>query len=144
MNFLQVAKSGLLSMFHIELVRLDQRELGSPNYLTPGRGTIRGSVIGNIGGEEKCVVEDNIIDVDAVVLPRKTWSGFGINNRLGVWKMMTIEEKTKITTAYERHRDGYVIDTYSEVLKTEQYKMYANDETTDKSYFFSSICLDMV
>ena len=34
MNFNKVVKSRLSSMFHIALVRLDQRDLGSPNCLT--------------------------------------------------------------------------------------------------------------
>ncbi|GMP26748.1 hypothetical protein CsSME_00003060 [Camellia sinensis var. sinensis] len=142
--------------------------------LLVGRGTRMGSVVGNARGEYTGVVGDDIIDMDAVVLHGNKWSGFGINNRLGVWKMMTVVEKAKITTAYKHHGDGLavmwgdstngvsvyftdvkalvrlssicgnVIDAYAELLKTEQHIMYANDETADKSYFFSSICLEMV
>ncbi|KAI7981324.1 hypothetical protein LOK49_Contig50G00001 [Camellia lanceoleosa] len=39
---------------------------------------------------------------------------------------------------------GNVIDAYTEVLKTEQLRMYGNDELANKSYFFNSMCLDMV
>ncbi|KAI8007143.1 hypothetical protein LOK49_LG07G00188 [Camellia lanceoleosa] len=138
--------------------------------LLAGRGTRMGSIVGNVGGEDIGVVRDDIINMDTVILHGNKWSKFGINNRLGVWKMMTVEEKAKITTAYERHEDevvmwgdstngvsvyftdvkalvrqssicGNVIDAYAELLKTEQHIMYANDKTTDKSYFFSSIFL---
>ncbi|KAL7197569.1 hypothetical protein ACSBR2_020163 [Camellia fascicularis] len=38
----------------------------------------------NVRGNENCVTGNVVIDVEAVVLPWKKWSGFGINNRLGV------------------------------------------------------------
>ncbi|KAI7979066.1 hypothetical protein LOK49_Contig528G00001 [Camellia lanceoleosa] len=41
-------------------------------------------------------------------------------------------------------RGDKVIDAYTEVLKTEQLRMYGNDELANKSYFFNSMCLDMV
>ncbi|KAI8008260.1 hypothetical protein LOK49_LG07G00789 [Camellia lanceoleosa] len=50
-----------------------------------------------------------IIDVVAVVVKGNKWSGFDINNRLGVWKMMTVEEKSKIKQGYERHGDRAVM-----------------------------------
>ncbi|KAI7996973.1 hypothetical protein LOK49_LG10G02505 [Camellia lanceoleosa] len=114
-----------------------------------------------------------IVDVDTVVVKGSKWSGFDINNRLGVWKMMTMEEKCKIKQEYDRHGDraviwedsvagvvvdftdvknlirqsslcGNVIDGYVELLKSEHVRMYGADELADKSYFFSSVCLDMV
>ncbi|KAI7995628.1 hypothetical protein LOK49_LG11G02882 [Camellia lanceoleosa] len=114
-----------------------------------------------------------IIDVDAVVVNGSKWSSFDINNRLGVWKMMTVEEKSKIKQGYDRHGDravmwedrdagvvvdftdvkniirqsavcGNVIDGYVELLKSEHVKMYGADGLDDKSYFFSSVCLDMI
>ncbi|CAL5403754.1 unnamed protein product [Camellia sinensis] len=86
---------------------------------------------------------------------------------------MTFEEKTKIKQAYDRNGDGAivwadgstgvtvdftdlkglvrqssirgnVIDAYTELLKTDQLKVLGNDDQADKSYFFSSVCLDMV
>ncbi|KAI7980917.1 hypothetical protein LOK49_Contig92G00013 [Camellia lanceoleosa] len=107
-------------------------------------------------------VKQAIIDVDDVVFPKRKWSRFDINNRLGVWKMMTVDEKTKITNTYDMHGDGavmwedvinavvvyfvdvknLVIDAYVELLKSDQLKMYGDDDLADKSYFFSS--LDMV
>ncbi|KAI7981813.1 hypothetical protein LOK49_Contig12G00016 [Camellia lanceoleosa] len=119
------------------------------------------------------VTNSGIIDVDAVVVKGSKWSGFDINNRLGVWKMMTVEEKCKIKQGYDRHGDravmwedryagvvvdftdvkniirqsavcGNVIDGYVELLKSEHVKMYGADGLDDKSYFFSSVCLDMI
>ena len=60
----------------------------------------------NVGGEKNCVSGNAVIDVDVVEVAGKKWSGFDINNRLGVWKMMTFEEKTKIKQAYDRNDDG--------------------------------------
>ncbi|GMP98688.1 hypothetical protein CsSME_00046484 [Camellia sinensis var. sinensis] len=123
--------------------------------------------------DSKRDVHNAIIDVEAVVLPEKKWSGFDLNNRLGVWKMMTMDEKARITKAYERHGDGAVmwednmngvvvyfsdvknlvrqssmrgnvVDAYVELLKTDQLRMYGDNELVDKSYFFSSVCLDVV
>ncbi|GMQ11391.1 hypothetical protein CsSME_00054045 [Camellia sinensis var. sinensis] len=116
---------------------------------------------------------DEVVDVDAVVVKGNKWSGFDKNNRLGVWKMMTVEEKCRIKQGYDRHGDravmwedgevgvvvdfsdvknlirqssicGNVIDAYVELLKSEHLRMYGDDELADKSYFFSSVCLDMV
>ncbi|GMP98618.1 hypothetical protein CsSME_00046437 [Camellia sinensis var. sinensis] len=116
---------------------------------------------------------DRVVDVDAVVVKGNKWSGFDINNRLGVWKMMTVEEKCRIKQGYDRHGDqavmwedgeagvvvdfsdvknlirqssiyGNVIDAYVELLKSEHLRMYGDDELADKSYFFSSVCLDIV
>ncbi|GMP80210.1 hypothetical protein CsSME_00035397 [Camellia sinensis var. sinensis] len=107
-----------------------------------------------------------MVDVDL-------WSGFDINNRLDVWKLMTVEEKCRIKQGYDRHGDravmcevgaagvvvyfsdvknlirqssiqGNVIDAYVELLKSEHLRMYGDDDLADKSYFFSSVCLDMV
>ncbi|KAI7990647.1 hypothetical protein LOK49_LG12G00609 [Camellia lanceoleosa] len=116
---------------------------------------------------------DGVIDVDAVVVTGNKWSRFDINNRLGVWKMMTVEEKCRIKQGYDRHGDravmwedgaagvvvyfsdvknlirqssirGNVIDAYVELLKSKHLRMYGDDELADKSWFFSSVCLDMV
>ncbi|CAL5433243.1 unnamed protein product [Camellia sinensis] len=48
----------------------------------------------------------DVIDVD-VHLKKK--SGFDINNRHAVWKMMTAAEKKKITDAYNRDGDSAVM-----------------------------------
>ncbi|KAI8020286.1 hypothetical protein LOK49_LG04G03587 [Camellia lanceoleosa] len=119
------------------------------------------------------VTNSGIIDVDAVIVKGSKWFGFDINNRLGVWKMMMVEEKCKIKQGYDRHGDravmwedrdadvvvdftdvkniirqsvvcGNVIDGYVELLKSEHVKMYGADGLDDKSYFFSSVCLDMI
>ncbi|KAI7982655.1 putative potassium transporter 12 [Camellia lanceoleosa] len=114
------------------------------------------------GGElEKSTVNDTVIDVDTVGVPATKWSGFELNNQFRVWKLMTFEENEKITKAYERNGDGavmwanvesgvsvyftdvksLVIDAYAETLVTEQAHVYAGDALSDKSYFFSSICM---
>ncbi|KAI8000367.1 hypothetical protein LOK49_LG09G01720 [Camellia lanceoleosa] len=128
---------------------------------------------GNVVRRDDCVNNAGVIDVDAVVVKGSKWSGFDINNRLGVWKMMTVDEKCRIKQGYDRHGDravmwedrdagvvvdfsdvknlirqgslcGNVIDGYVELLKSEHARMYGDDELADKSYFFSSVCLDMV
>ncbi|KAI8030644.1 hypothetical protein LOK49_LG01G01429, partial [Camellia lanceoleosa] len=114
------------------------------------------------GGElEKGTVNDTVVDMDTIGVPASKWSGFELNNRFGVWKLMTFEEKEKITKAYERNGDravtwasvesgvsvyftdvkSLVIDAYAETLVTEQAHFCAGNVLSDKSYFFSSICM---
>ncbi|KAI8022519.1 hypothetical protein LOK49_LG03G00073 [Camellia lanceoleosa] len=124
-------------------------------------------------GVEKGTVNDTVVDVDTVGVAASKWSGFELNNRFGVWKLMTFEEREKITKAYERNDDGAVmwasvdsgvavyftnvkslvrgesicgnvIDAYTETLVTEQPHVYAGDALADKSYFFSSICMSII
>ncbi|XP_028103251.1 uncharacterized protein LOC114302424 [Camellia sinensis] len=109
----------------------------------------------------------DVIDVD-VHLKKK--SGFDINNRHAVWKMMTAAEKKKITDAYNRDGDsavmwdgqghgvavyftdvkslvrqseirGNVIDAYAVLLSAEHERINEGVDAADKSYFFSSICI---
>ncbi|KAI7984783.1 hypothetical protein LOK49_LG14G02035 [Camellia lanceoleosa] len=118
----------------------------------------------------KSIVKDTVVDVDTVGVAASKWSGFELNNRFGVWKMLTFDEKEKIMKAYERNGDGAVmwasgesgvavyftdvkslvrgesicgnvIDAYAETLVTEQAHVCAGDALADKSYFFSSICM---
>ncbi|GMP87908.1 hypothetical protein CsSME_00040089 [Camellia sinensis var. sinensis] len=58
---------------------------------------------------DDCVKNDGVIDVDAVVVTGNKWSGFDINNKLGVWKMMTVEEKCRIKQGYDSHGDRAVM-----------------------------------
>ncbi|KAI7994884.1 hypothetical protein LOK49_LG11G00067 [Camellia lanceoleosa] len=51
----------------------------------------------------------DVIDVDDVDVHRKKKSGFDINDRHAVWKMMTAAEKKKITDAYNRDGDSAVM-----------------------------------
>ncbi|THG06804.1 hypothetical protein TEA_001953 [Camellia sinensis var. sinensis] len=115
----------------------------------------------------------DVIDVDDVDVYVKK-SGFDINNKHGVWKMMTAAEKKKITDAYNRDGDRYavmwdghghgvvmyftdvkslvrqfeirgnVIDGYTVLLNAEHERINEGADAPDKSYFFSSICLDMM
>ncbi|KAI7992665.1 putative carboxylesterase 15 [Camellia lanceoleosa] len=55
-----------------------------------------------------------IVDVDTGGVAASKWSGFDLNNRFGVWKMMTYEEKEKIMKAYERNGDRAVMWASSE------------------------------
>ncbi|GMP42799.1 hypothetical protein CsSME_00012411 [Camellia sinensis var. sinensis] len=103
---------------------------------------------------------DGVIDVDAVVVSGNKWSGFDINNRLGVWKMMTVEQKAVMwedgaagVVVYfsdvknlicQSSIRGNVIDVYVELLKSEHLRTYGDDDLADKLYFFSTVCLDMV
>ncbi|KAI7982002.1 hypothetical protein LOK49_Contig3G00011 [Camellia lanceoleosa] len=50
-------------------------------------------------------VSDEVIDVDEVDVCTKKKSGFDINNRHGVWKMMTVAEKKNIKDIYDRDGD---------------------------------------
>ncbi|KAI8029072.1 T-complex protein 1 subunit alpha [Camellia lanceoleosa] len=112
----------------------------------------------------------DVIDVDDIDVQAKKKSGFDINNRHAVWKMMTAAEKKKITDAYNRDGDKYdghgygvvvyftdvkslvrqseirgnVIDAYVVLLNAEQERINEGIDAADKSYFFSSICLDMM
>ncbi|KAI8028619.1 hypothetical protein LOK49_LG02G01088 [Camellia lanceoleosa] len=144
-----------------------ERKLADYEYPLLGvRDRRMGSESDNVEGEKDCVSGNAVIDVDAVEVTGKKWSGFDINNRLGVWKMMTFEEKTKIKKAAIMWADdatgvtvyftdlkglvrqssvrGNVINAYTELLKTKQLKLFGNDDQAEKSYFFSSVCLDMV
>ncbi|KAI8031003.1 hypothetical protein LOK49_LG01G03433 [Camellia lanceoleosa] len=114
----------------------------------------------------------DVIDVDDVDVQSKR-SRFDINNRHAVWKMMTVAEKKKITDAYNMDGDsvvmwdgqghgvavyftdmkslvrqaeirGNVIDAYAVLLNAEQERINEGVDAADKSYFFSSICLDMM
>ncbi|THG07714.1 hypothetical protein TEA_009663 [Camellia sinensis var. sinensis] len=63
-------------------------------------------MVGIVG---ELLLNDGVIDVDDVVVTGNKWSGFDINNRLGVWKMMTVEEKCRIKQGYDRHGDRAVM-----------------------------------
>ncbi|KAI8000120.1 hypothetical protein LOK49_LG09G01498 [Camellia lanceoleosa] len=118
----------------------------------------------------KVVDAGRSVDVDACAVRSRVWSGFDLNNRLGVWKLMTAVEKEKIRNAYDRDGDsavmwassghgvcvcfvdikslvqpssvrGNVIDAYAVLLMEEQDRIAVGVEFPDKSYVFSSICL---
>ncbi|KAI8022405.1 hypothetical protein LOK49_LG03G03528 [Camellia lanceoleosa] len=109
----------------------------------------------------------DVIDVDENDVQPKKKSGFDMNNRHTVWKILTAAEKKKITDAYNRDGDRYghgvvvyftdvkslvrqseirgnVIDAYAVLLNAEHERINEGVDTADKSYFFSSICLDMM
>ncbi|KAI7998246.1 hypothetical protein LOK49_LG10G00838 [Camellia lanceoleosa] len=103
----------------------------------------------------------------------KKRSGYGLNNRFAVWKLVKDDVKRKISTAYERDGDdaviwtggkkdvfvyfsdiknlvrhsvtrGNVVDACAELLVSKQNVLAAGMVSPEKSYFFSGICLDMV
>ncbi|GMP44182.1 hypothetical protein CsSME_00013232 [Camellia sinensis var. sinensis] len=151
-----------------------ERKLSDYEYpLAGGRGKKSGTHVDAIGVSDKCSVNDAVVDVEIVVLLEKKWFEFDMNNRFGAWKMMTVEEKAKITKAYELDGDravmwagnasgvvvyftdvkdlvrgdsvrGNVIDTYAEMLFTNQSQVDGGEEVVDKSYFFSSVCMDIL
>ncbi|GMP69894.1 hypothetical protein CsSME_00028978 [Camellia sinensis var. sinensis] len=98
--------------------------------------------------------------MDDVDVTAKKKSGFNINNRHVVWKMITATEKKKITDAYNRDGDsavmwdghGHGVAVYFTDVKSlvRQSEIRGNErinegvDAADKSYFFSSICLDMM
>ncbi|KAI8025818.1 hypothetical protein LOK49_LG02G00746 [Camellia lanceoleosa] len=154
-------------------VRQEKKLLDFEYPILNGRNKKSVTDAGVVVRSDDFVSNSGIIDVDAVVVKGSKWSGFDINNRLRVWKMMMVEEKCKIKQGYDRHGDraimwedrdagvvvdftdvkniirqsavcGNVIDGYVELLKSEHVKMYGADELADKSYFFSSVCLDLV
>ncbi|CAL5401307.1 unnamed protein product [Camellia sinensis] len=57
---------------------------------------------------------------------------------------MTSVEKEKIRNAYDQDEDSAVIDAYAVLLMEEQDRLAVGVEFPDKSYVFSSICLDML
>ncbi|GMP51269.1 hypothetical protein CsSME_00017560 [Camellia sinensis var. sinensis] len=140
-----------------------RRKRKMPEFDYPLLGGRTKKIVGNnCDGvdESKCDVHNAIIDVDTVVLLEKKWSGFDLNNRLGVWKMVTMDKKARITKAYERHGDGAVmwednmngvVVYFSDVKNLIRQscmrgnlRMYGNNELVDKSYCFSSVCLGVV
>lgn len=74
----------------------------------------------DIGCSIKRVVNDDIIDVDATVPFGKKQSGFDINRWVGVWKMMTVHKKEKISNVYTQHNDKYGCATISKLVNVIQ------------------------
>ncbi|KAI8026827.1 hypothetical protein LOK49_LG02G00721 [Camellia lanceoleosa] len=121
-----------------------------------------------VDGVGKHAIDVKMIDVDAVRGSDNKFSGLGINNRHTIRKMMMQQKKDIISSAYERYGDGTtmwvrrvdgnavyfsdvraivrqaVIDTYVEMLADEQTRLNVEKEFPETSYFFSSICLDMM
>ncbi|GMQ05629.1 hypothetical protein CsSME_00050582 [Camellia sinensis var. sinensis] len=47
-------------------------------------------------------IEDEIIEVDNIADPDKTFSRFDLTNRLLIWKLLSTQEKDKFKEAYEK------------------------------------------
>ncbi|KAI8008376.1 AFG1-like ATPase [Camellia lanceoleosa] len=113
---------------------------------------------------------DDVIDIDGIGEHEKKRSGFGLNNRLAVWKLVNETVKRKLSNAYDRDGDkavvwtgstrdvfvyfsdiknivrqsvirGNVIDACAEMLVSKQNVLSAGVVFVEKSYFFCSICL---
>ncbi|GMP49614.1 hypothetical protein CsSME_00016546 [Camellia sinensis var. sinensis] len=67
------------------------------------------NVVEVMGFKVVCWAEKNVIDLDAVATSGRQWSEFDINNRLGVWKLMTMMEKEKIKNACTEYGDRAVM-----------------------------------
>ncbi|CAL5428078.1 unnamed protein product [Camellia sinensis] len=131
------------------------------------------SKTGVVGCSVDVVKSQSVIDVDGVGDASKIFTGFGITNRNTVWKMMTDTEKDVISNAYDRYGDravmwvgridgnavyfsdvrslvrqlgvrGNVIDAFAEVLCDEQERLNVGKDFPENSYFFSSICWDVM
>ncbi|KAI8024824.1 hypothetical protein LOK49_LG02G00259 [Camellia lanceoleosa] len=126
-----------------------------------------------VGSSVNVLHREGVVDVENVVDEKKIFSGFGITNRNTVWKMMSEREKEVISSAYERYGDrammwvgrddgnavyfsdvrslvrqlgvrGNVIDAFAEVLSDDQETLNAGKDFPENSYFFSSICWDVL
>ena len=54
---------------------------------------------------ENSMLCDEGIDIDGNGEHEKKRSGFGVNNRLAVWKLVNEEVKRKLSNAYDRDGD---------------------------------------
>ncbi|KAI8017488.1 hypothetical protein LOK49_LG04G03182 [Camellia lanceoleosa] len=128
---------------------------------------------GGVGYSVNVMQHEGVVDAENVGDAKKIFSGFGITNRNTVWKMMSEREKDVIRTAYERYGDravmwvgrddgnavyfsdvrslvrqlgvrGNVIDAFAELLSDDQKRLNAGKDFPENSYFFSSLCWDVL
>ncbi|XP_028087940.1 uncharacterized protein LOC114288621 [Camellia sinensis] len=160
----KVRKNLQLPEFDYPKLRVQQRKVNSNACMLPNN--VAGDGMGDVMGGK-------VVDVETAIGGGSKFSGFGINNKHTVWKMMTEQEKGIISSAYDRYGDGAlmwigrgddnavyfsdvkaivrqgvvrgnVIDAYAEVLSDEQTRLNAGKDFPENSFFFSSICLDMM
>ncbi|GMP62988.1 hypothetical protein CsSME_00024865 [Camellia sinensis var. sinensis] len=160
----KVRKNLQLPEFDYPKLRVQQRKVNSNACMLPNN--VAGDGVGDVMGGK-------VVDVETAIGGGSKFSGFGINNKHTVWKMMTEQEKGIISSAYDRYGDGAlmwigrgddnavyfsdvkaivrqgvvrgnVIDAYAEVLSDEQTRLNAGKDFPENSFFFSSICLDMM
>ncbi|KAI8011632.1 hypothetical protein LOK49_LG06G03129 [Camellia lanceoleosa] len=55
--------------------------------------------------DSKQEMEDEIIEVDNIADPDRTFSLFDLTNRLPIWKLLSTQEKEKLKEAYEKGGD---------------------------------------
>ncbi|KAI8008200.1 hypothetical protein LOK49_LG07G02083 [Camellia lanceoleosa] len=89
---------------------------------------------------DKCNVNYAVIDIDTVGVPTRKWAVIwtGVENGVSVY---FIDIKNLICGDSVR---GNVIDTYANILLTEQANVSSGDDLIDKSYFFNNICMDVI
>ncbi|KAI8021267.1 hypothetical protein LOK49_LG03G03135 [Camellia lanceoleosa] len=160
----KVQKNLQLPEFDYPELRVRQQKVNSNVCMLPN------NVADNGMGD---VMDRKVVDVETAIGGGSKFSGFGINNKHTVWKMMTEQEKDIISSAYDRYGDdalmwigrggdnavyfsdvkaivrqdvvrGNVIDAYAEVLSDEQTRLNVGKDFPENSFFFSSICLDMM
>lgn len=120
--------------------------------------------------DSKQEMEDDIIEVDNIADPDRTFSRFDLTNRLPIWKLLSTQEREKLKEAYEKGGDsaqvwtgphvsnfvsfndiraivkgltlrGNVIDAYADMLMYEQQKKAPKSADDEKLYIFSTLCL---
>ncbi|KAI8022616.1 hypothetical protein LOK49_LG03G02422 [Camellia lanceoleosa] len=123
--------------------------------------------------DSKQEMEDEIIKVDNVADPDRTFTRFDLTNRLPIWKLLSTQEKGNLKEAYEKGGDsaqvwtrphvsnsvsfndiraivkgltlrGNVIDAYVEMLMYEQQTKAPKSADDEKSYIFSTLCLPTI
>jgi len=57
---------------------------------------------------DKHIMHDDIIEVDDLTEPDRTFSRFDLTNYLPIWKLLSTQEKDKLKETYEKGEDRYV------------------------------------
>ncbi|GMP98769.1 hypothetical protein CsSME_00046529 [Camellia sinensis var. sinensis] len=107
--------TGITTMFQNSLVRniknKNRKEHKLPEYEYPlvlGRlkKPFDGGVVDVGECADKHIMHDDIIEVDDLTEPDRTFSRFDLTNRLPIWKLLSTQEKDKLKEAYEKGEDS--------------------------------------
>ncbi|CAL5341723.1 unnamed protein product [Camellia sinensis] len=163
---------------HIELTRINMQPIfgiqGGKKSLKVSHGPRLPTKVSHRGKcDSKQEMEDEIIEVDNIADPDRTFSWFNLTNRLPIWKLLSTEEKDKLKKAYEKGGDsaqvwtgphvsnsvsfndiraivkgltlrGNVIDAYAEMLMYEQQMKAPKSANDEELYIFSTLCLPTI
>ncbi|CAL5402771.1 unnamed protein product [Camellia sinensis] len=163
---------------HIELTRINMQPIfgiqGGKKSLEVSHGPRLPTKVSHRGKcDSKQEMEDEIIEVDNIADPDRTFSWFNLTNRLPIWKLLSTEEKDKLKKAYGKGGDsaqvwtgphvsnsvsfndiraivkgltlrGNVIDAYAEMLMYEQQMKAPKSANDEKLYIFSTLCLPTI